>query len=891
MRKKLILMIFIIFTCKLIFGQITGIDPEFRKNIVEHKSKFYQKILKSQQQCTANQENYDVKYYALDLTPNIDKKKLYGKVQVLAEVITSSLDMVELNLWTGMTIDDIYLTDSPETKLTYNFSNNILAIDLDKAYNQSEHFNLTVEYYGRPQDSGFEAFDFGTYNNNPMIWTLSDPMGARSWWPCKDIPADKADSVDIRVTVDKELIVASNGTLRDTTINGDKVTYWWHEQYPIVTYLVSLAIHPYTVYSDWYIYGDNDSMEVQFYVFPDEYYQVQHNYAKTVSMIEFYSGIYGQYPFIEEKYGHASFLWGGGMEHQTITSLGGWGESLIAHELAHQWWGDYVTCNTFHHIWLNEGFATYSEALWFEHAYPPYTSSQYQMEYHQYLGSGTIFVEDPTDFGAIFNQNLSYNKASWVLHMLRHIVGDDMFFEILQSFNSSPEFEYGTATTEEFQGVCEQISGFDLEKFFQQWIYSEYYPEYGYGWNTKTTEEGYRVKIGIEQIQQNTGLFWMPIDIKLITESYDTTFTVWDSLQYQNFEFDINDRLVDIEIDQGNWILKKTKFKMISPYPINITLNNTYQVPDRDILKLFCETENLEEDDLILTAYIENFNNTIIDSFQISDNGLDYDNIANDGFYAGFWSVPAGEAEYNIHIKTLSVNSGYTNLLSDAIQFTTLGPIAIDTVSFPYNPTPIIPGDHVYYTINLKNNSPETTIDTVKLILECDAADSLVEMVSPRIHYGNILPGEIKEAQPSLGTPFGIIKVKDDCPGNIDIPIKVDIYSADNLYWSEDLVLHINEPVSVNEKEKIVNKFALYQNYPNPFNPSTTISYELARPVFVKLSVFDINGSERNVLVNKQQNHGHYSLKWNAENLESGVYFIKIQAGDFNKVNKCILIK
>ncbi|MFC1482140.1 M1 family metallopeptidase, partial [Candidatus Neomarinimicrobiota bacterium] len=491
--------------------------------MIARKARHYQQMMLCEQQKTVNQEGYDVKYYSIDLTPDPTTSVLEGIVEVVAEVTTLTLNRVELNFWEGMSITNIYNSGAPGVELNSAMNNDILSIDLDRVYMQGEQFRLTVIYNGRPQDSEYQSFTFDNYNDEPMIWTLSSVFGARAWWPCKDVPSDKPDSVDIRVTVPSELTVVSNGSLRQTNTVGNKTMYWWHEKYPIATYLVSLAIHPYEVHYDHYVYNnDLDTMAIQFYSFAGNYdanYRIN-NLVKD--MLGCFSELFGEYPFVDEKYAQADFLWSGGMEHQTCTSYGSWSEGLFAHEIAHQWWGDMITCDSFHDIWLNEGFASYSEALWYEYAYPPYTPSEYQMMYQLYLGPGTVYVEDPENED-IFDSNLSYVKGSWVLHMLRHVVGDHVFFNILQAYHASPEYKYGTATTESFQAVCEQVSAMDLDKFFYQWIYEEYYPQYSYSWDWVDNGSGYDIDLEIRQEQTNY-IFWMPIDVTVTTTEGETTF-------------------------------------------------------------------------------------------------------------------------------------------------------------------------------------------------------------------------------------------------------------------------------------------------------------------------------------------------------------------------------
>lgn len=520
----------------------------------ESKAQRFKLLQASEQQKTLNQDRFDVSYYGLNLSILPDTRTIYGKVEIIARSLDDSLKALELNFSDNMEAD---ATLSATDTLSFTHENELLRISLKRSYQPDEPIHVTVHYHGQPEKSGFGAFSFDSFNGRSMIWSLSEPFGARNWWPCKDVPSDKADSVDIKVTVPKGLIVASNGLLKEVISQDETVTYWWHESYPITTYLVSVAIHAYHTYSDYFKYSNTDSMEVQFYVFPEHLEAVGENYAQTVHALEFFSEIFGPYPFLREKYGHAEFTWGGGMEHQTITSLGGWSIPLIVHELAHQWWGDMITCGDFHHIWLNEGFATYAEALYFEHSLgkAEYAS---EMASNIYYGPGTIYVEDLSSVGRIFDVNLTYRKASWVLHMLRHVLGSEAFFKLLKAYGADPRVKYGTAVTEDFQNICEEIYAGDLDWFFQQWIYGEFYPTYFYRWMRLFQNSQYIVKLIIEQ-QQNTGLFKMPVDVTITTDKADTTLVIWDSLQTQTFEFVLNDRPIDVSLDHDNWILRQIR--------------------------------------------------------------------------------------------------------------------------------------------------------------------------------------------------------------------------------------------------------------------------------------------------------------------------------------------
>jgi aminopeptidase N len=500
------------------------------------------------------QENFDVAYYALDATIQTSPIRIAGILTMRAHVVSPTLTQAVLELASGMTITAVRAGGA---LVTYAFNAGILTINLNRTYTQGEIFEVLVSYNGNVgAGTGLRQT---LHNGVWVIWSLSEPYGAHTWWPCKDTPEDKADSVDVHWNVPSTYTAASNGKLVSVTHPAPgRAVYGWHESYPIATYLVSIAAYPYTVYSDWYPYTPDDSMEVRFFVYPDHYEQVQATYALTVPMIGAFAELFGEYPFVREKYGHAEFEAGGGMENQTCTSIGLWpianNEYTISHELAHQWWGDHITCESFHHIWLNEGFATYSEALWAESAYG-------MQAYHDrvaglaYYGAGTIFVENP-DTEPIFDAGLSYAKAGYVLHMLRHVLGDDVFFQCLRAYGADPAVSYGTATTEQFRDICESVSGRDLHEFFHQWIYEEYYPTYQFEWSaTPHGGSGHDVALAIDQLQTNY-IFTMPIDVTVTTAVGETTLVVQNSQAHQEYAFTVSAEPTRLELDKDNWILR-----------------------------------------------------------------------------------------------------------------------------------------------------------------------------------------------------------------------------------------------------------------------------------------------------------------------------------------------
>jgi aminopeptidase N len=511
---------------------------------------------------TANQQQYDARWYGLNLTFTPATSTVSGTVTVVATVVSGPLTSLDLDLAANMTVDAVAVVNPIEAlATTFSRSGDVLTVALERPYTAGQRVSVAVTYHGNPTAAGY--FGFQTVNSRQLIWSLSEAYGARTWWPCKDAPEDKADSVEVRFTMASGLTAVSNGTLASRTVNGANATTVWRERYPIATYLVSIAAYPYTVTTDWYRPSPTDSMPIQFNNYPESVAGAAAVQAKVKDMIAAFAARYGEYPFLAERYGHAQFQFGGGMEHQTCTSLGVFDQWVVAHELAHQWWGDLVTCRDFHHIWVNEGFATYGEALWAE-ATGGDSAYHADINLNRYFGSGSIYVPDATDENRVFDSNLSYNKGSWVLHMLRHVLGDTVFFQALRQYGTT--WGYQSATTEDFRDVCEAVSGRNLDDFFQQWIYGEYYPVYRPAWTAASAGGGWDVTLTLQQTQTLTGtVFHMPVDVAITTASGTTTFVVEDSLASQVFVLHVTDQPTRLAIDPDDWILKAVDLVVTAP--------------------------------------------------------------------------------------------------------------------------------------------------------------------------------------------------------------------------------------------------------------------------------------------------------------------------------------
>ena len=566
----------------IIFASIYGQEREYT-NIpckpISEMAAHYDRLAKAAQRVDIF--DYDVNYYDIDIEVDIDAELIYGFVEVHILPVVGDLESIQLDFVSGMTVDSVYLNGA-----TFNHFSDILSITLDGSYSVGEALAVGIQYHGHPVENGFQAFKFGYQFNNsqqaPMISTLSEPYGARTWWPCKDVPTDKADSVRIAITVDEDYQAVANGLLTSETShpNGTK-TWVWEHKYPITPYLVSLAITDYTYWNDMHHFADGDSMLLEYWMYPASATSSNMDrWNRTSDMMSIFSEYFGKYPFAEEKYGMAQFEWGGAMEHQTCSSMGSSGENTIAHELAHQWWGDLVTCSNFHHIWINEGFATYSEALYWGAVYG-------EDAYHAHMASkmntsnSSVYRPDTSSVGAIFSTSMVYQKGAWVLHMLRNVVGDETFFDGLLAYRDA--FQFSHASTEDFQGVMETVADQDLEWFFDQWIYGSGRPTYRWWWSASEPDNlgNSQILVHVDQIQDSSfPTFKMPIDINMTNGTDTLEMVIWDSLRIQEFTLESSFIPNDLTLDGGNWIFKSANqvagvfsgqqpgaFKLLPAYP------------------------------------------------------------------------------------------------------------------------------------------------------------------------------------------------------------------------------------------------------------------------------------------------------------------------------------
>lgn len=496
--------------------------------------------------------DYDVREYVIDVKLHDVEKRISGSCKITATSSKNDLRKLQFNFGNDMSISAV---KQDGKSCTYKHENDVLEITLLAPAQKDEKFAVTVFYSGKPQD--------GLYFTNKGVYVCSAMEEAQHWFPCYDLPNDKADRVELKVTCRDDWYVAANGVLKGEKSNpGGTKTYTWVTEKRIATYLVSISgAYKYSRFnSSW------SGIPIRYYVFPEHRAAAEICFEYTPRMMNFFSNKFWRYPFDDEKYGVAEAELGyfGAMENQTCVTLNSpyvrpdhSSDHILAHELSHMWWGDCVSPGTWKDLWLNEGFGTYCDALWEEH-----DKGKQAFRDRMQLFANTYFAEDAHHRFPIYDpaspwSATVYQKGAWILHMLRHVLGDEKFFRAWNKYGRAHEFSH--AFTYELQRAMEAEYGKSLQEFFDDWVYRAGYPIYEYDWTTS----GNSVTVNICQVQEQsrlTPLFDMPIDLTITTKSSGTKVeTVFVKDRHHRFKFTYGSPVTNVEFDKYGWVLcKKT---------------------------------------------------------------------------------------------------------------------------------------------------------------------------------------------------------------------------------------------------------------------------------------------------------------------------------------------
>ena len=540
-----------------------------------------------------NTANYDVTYHKLEFTVDPAIADIAGKVTTTFTAL-ENMTAVIFDLDNNMTVTSV--TQNGNSISYSQNANEELIITLQNTLNLGDSTSVVITYNGTPLSSGFDSFEASTHGNgldkSPALWTLSEPYGALDWWPCKQDLNDKVDSIDVFITAPKQYTSVSNGLEQGTTTTLTSKTTHFKHQYPIPAYLIAIAVTNYSTYSHQVSYKNNNFPIVN-YVYPENLTSAQNSTLITVDIMEHFIDLFGDYPYKNEKYGHAQFGWGGGMEHTTVSFMGSFNRGLIAHELAHQWFGDKVTCGSWQDIWLNEGFATYLSGLTIEHldgdtSFKNWRSSNISSITSSTNGAVYISDADVTNVNRIFSSRLSYNKGAMVLHMLRKKLGDTNFFKGVKNYITDPNLAYNYAKTPDLMAHLEASSGLDLNEFFNDWVYNQGYPTYSLTWHQPTTNT---ISIQLNQTQSHASVsfFEANVPIRLNGINGEVLDVVLNNLTNgETFIEDVNFTVSTINFDPDYHLISKnnTTTLGIENNPFILENISLFPNPVNDILTI-----------------------------------------------------------------------------------------------------------------------------------------------------------------------------------------------------------------------------------------------------------------------------------------------------------------
>ncbi|MCK5782512.1 MAG: T9SS type A sorting domain-containing protein [Flavobacteriales bacterium] len=587
--------------------------------------------------------NYDIKFHRLEfyIDPNIIE--ISGQITSYF-IPNSDIHSINFDLSDKLSVEKVIYNNQ---NINFSHSNeDILTCNFPKELKTGILDSIIVVYSGVPSDE-YGAFSQGYHNKIPIIWTLSEPYGSKDWWPCKQDLNDKADSIEVVIKSPSEYRSVSNGLLASETVIGkDRICVWKHH-YPIPAYLIAIAVTNFIDHTISYKNINGDILPIQSFLYPENEESAKEDILYTVEVMELFETLFEIYPYSKEKYGYAQFGWNGGMENSTVSFMGQFSEDLIAHELAHQWFGDKITCGSWQDIWLNEGFATYLTGLSYE-----YIKDDFDYWLHRNINTitskddGSVFVNDTTSVSRIFSGRLSYSKGAMVLHMLRWKIGDENFFKATKNYLKDENLAFSYAKTDDLKEHMEKVYGSNLDKFFEQWIYGEGHPSYDIQWNQI---EGDRLDLFIKQSQSHKSVEFFEMPIELLLEGTDGE-KKYITINVEENDFKVSQELSfkvsSIQFDPNRWLITKDNSVSFNP--------------------------NLSEDDNFIENYLIYFNknnNIEIETNQEHFSRLQFTLFNSSGKVLSKRSVN-GKNSYLIKASDLAKGIYYLNIKSNTASNT-----------------------------------------------------------------------------------------------------------------------------------------------------------------------------------------------------------------------------
>jgi len=502
------------------------------------------------------QKAFDVLHYDVRIELYPQQKKISGEVIIKLKVNDNKLDKIDINFYDNMKIKYVELSGK---NAHFTRSKKIFSV---KKENNLDTVEIKISYEGTPQSLGFGSMNFEEVNSKNQIYTISEPVFASTWLPCVDVVDDKA-LLDMYITNDSNYVSLSNGKLIDVKRNTTRKTYHWKTFYPISTYLIAIYSGTYKLYSEPYTSINGDKFNIEYYATENNFENAKKDFSDHSKYIKTFEELFGPYPFPKEKYSVAEFWWqNGAMENQTITGIGSryisgmkFFSDMLVHELAHHWWGNAVSPRTWKDIWLNEGFATYSVALYWEKQ-----SGFSALQSTMFDKNGNFNTHAIYNPGSALFDGTIYNKGAWVLHMLRKEIGDQDFFKSLKKYFEY--FKYSNASTEDFKNICEKISGKKLQQFFNQWVYKgKGRLEIQADWESVKSHTEFTTKIKIKQLQKGYEIYKFPLEIKLVFDKPEKYLISTNYISTKDSVINIStkEKPTKVILDPDYWLLAEIK--------------------------------------------------------------------------------------------------------------------------------------------------------------------------------------------------------------------------------------------------------------------------------------------------------------------------------------------
>lgn len=496
------------------------------------------------------ENSVDILHYDIELEVFEDIQEVQGVTSVQMTSASSPVSDIRLDL-RQLQADSVWDSTGP---LSYYHDGDSIFITLGETLNPGDTTEVFISYGGTPYHESWGGFWFGnvlTYHIGVGIYTEGQCMG-KCMFPCWDYQNDKA-SFDFHITCDEEDYAVANGDSAGVEYSGGKATYHWGIEQDMPTYLVALNV------GDYEVLHDSTDARIYYYVYSWDVEDALGSFVNVDLMMDNLEGLFGPYPWncrfslVETPKGDMEHVSHVTHTAQAVNGTTNW-DWIIAHEMTHQWWGCCVTHADWQHIWLKEGFATLGEALWMEtYGQEEYDDYMINDIMKPYLNSGELFpISQPSTPAEIFSAT-TYDKAGAVLHMLRYVLGDDLFFGTLDYYFQN--HMYGLVWTDDFRDDIEAYTGNDIDWFFDTWIHGWGYPVYDIDHTTQQTGSGWELTLEVIQTQTTPTIFEMPLEFLIQGASQDTVVVMWNDQQTQSESWQLSFEPLEVAFDPYHHIL------------------------------------------------------------------------------------------------------------------------------------------------------------------------------------------------------------------------------------------------------------------------------------------------------------------------------------------------